>query len=155
MRKKNINKESEKLVKVLTAHFKALVEAKSDEAVLTQYSALLRFLRSRRSDFLQPAARDAHLHPKTRKSPLGAAGREKLQEASLDELERLVNDDRTSRGDLESIAILRFSVPSGSMRSFSNRQMLVEKLRSLISSERTHDTIGTVARGQGRLISDY
>ncbi len=155
MRKKNGNTESEKLVRVLTAHFKALVEAQSDEALLTEYSALLRFLRSRRSDFFHPRARDPHPNPKARKTPLSAASREKLQDASLDELERLVNDDRTSRRHLEAIAIQRFSVPSGSMRSFSNRQMLVEKLRSLISSERTHDTIGTVARGQARLISEY
>lgn len=155
MRKKNGNTESEKLVKVLTAHFKALVEAQSDEALLTQYSALLRFLRSRRSDFFHPTADDPQRNSKARKSALSGTSREMLQDASLDELERLVNDDRTSRKDLESIAIQRFSVPSGSMRSFSNRQMLVEKLRSLIGSERTHDTISTVARGQARLISDY
>lgn len=155
MRKKNGTKESEKLVRVLTAHFKALVEAQSDEDLLTQYSALLRLLRARRIDFFHTTARGPHTTPKGRKPPVSTVSREKLQGASLDELERLVNDDRTSRKDLESIAVQRFSVPSGSMRSFSNRQMLVEKLRSLISSERTHDTIGTVARGQARLISDY
>src|SRR5258707_6906331 len=105
MRKKNGNTESEKLVRVLTAHFKAVVEAQSDEALLTEYSALLRFLRSRRSDFFHPRARDPHPNPKARKTPLSAASREKLQDASLDELERLVNDDRTSRRDLEAIAI--------------------------------------------------
>src|SRR6185295_16041383 len=131
--KSSSTKESERLVRVLTAHFKALVEAQSDEALLTQYSALLRFLRSGRSDFSRSTVRDPHSRPRTRKSPLSANNKQ-LQEASLDELERLVNDERTSRKELEWIAIQRFSVPSGSMRSFSNRQMLIEKLRSLISS---------------------
>jgi hypothetical protein len=39
------------LLKVLTAHFKALVSARSDETLLRQYSALLRFVKSQPSNF--------------------------------------------------------------------------------------------------------
>jgi hypothetical protein len=69
-----------------------------------------------------------------------------LQNMSLDDLQTLVNDERVSRKQLERIAIERFSVPRGSMRSFSNKQSLVDKLRSLIDNERAHQIIGAVAR---------
>jgi hypothetical protein len=74
--------------------------------------------------------------------------------ASLSEIEQLVNRVDLSRKDLEHIAIQRFSVPRGSMRSFSNRQMLLDKLHSLISNERTHETISSVARGEGKALPD-
>jgi hypothetical protein len=135
------------LLKVLTAHFNALVSARSDEAVLRQYSALLRFLRSRPADFLE---RHAQGKQRTDPAPRLGLSEEDVQKASLDALERLVNDEITPRRDLERIAILRFSVPRGSMRSFSNKQTLVDKLQSLIDNERAHETIGALARGQAK-----
>ncbi|MGO9304923.1 MAG: hypothetical protein ACLP3R_14730, partial [Candidatus Korobacteraceae bacterium] len=67
-----------------------------------------------------------------------------------DEILKLLNNEETPRSDLEQIAIVRFSVPSGSMRSFSNKRMLVDKLRTLVENERAHETIGEVARGNSR-----
>ena len=75
---------------------------------------------------------------------------EDLRNASLAEIEKLVMNEGTSRKNLERIAFQRFSVPRGSMRSFSDKQMLVDKLRTLIDNERTHETIGAVARGQSK-----
>ncbi len=141
-------KESGVLLKVLTAHYHALAAARSDETLLKQFAALLRFIKSGNAGFLHDAA-----HTKrgsdTRK-PLPTLSDEDLRKASLDDLEKLVNDEATPRKDLEKIAIQRFSVPRGSMRSFSNKQMLVDKLRTLIGNERTHETIGAVARGQAK-----
>jgi hypothetical protein len=139
------DEDSGLLLKVLTAHFNALVSARSDEAVLKQYSALLRFIRSRPADFLEDEG-----YRKRRADPVLKSGlnEENLQRVSLTDLEKLVNDEVTSRRDLERIAIERFSVPRGSMRSFSNKQALIDKLRSLIDNERAHETIGAVARGE-------
>jgi len=58
----------------------------------------------------------------------------------------MVSNDAIARKDLEFIAIQRFGVPRGSMRSFSNRQMLVDELRTLISNERVHETIRVFGR---------
>ena len=149
MTKKDGKRDDEKvggaLLKVLTANYNALVSARSDETVLRQYSALLRFLKSQPHDFLEGHAQKKRRTDESLLLP-GIRG-EELQTVPLDELERLVNDDRISRKQLERIAIDRFSVPRGSMRSFSNRQLLVEKLRSLIDNERAHQIIGVVARG--------
>ena len=133
------------LLKVLTANYTALVSARADEGILKQYSALLRFLRAQPSDFLE-----GFIHEKRRPEELQLLPgiiREGLQTAPLNELEKLVNDDGIPRKYLERIAIERFSVPRGSMRSFWNKQTLVEKLRSLIDNERAHQIIGAVARG--------
>ena len=135
------------LLKVLTAHYKALVAARSDETILRQYEALLRALKSRPFSFLEKKGNRKEAGS-SHSRPLPTISEDDLRKYSLDELERLVAAETTSRRDLELIAIQRFSVPRGSMRSFSDRQMLVEKLRTLIGNERTHETIGIVARGQ-------
>jgi len=100
---------------------------------------------------------ERYLHAKHRTDqPLILPGlsEEDIQKASLNDLGRLVNDEAIPRRDLEHIAIQRFSVPRGSMRGFSNKQTLVEKLRSLIDNERAHETIGAVARGEAKKTQD-
>jgi hypothetical protein len=146
-------KESGVLLKVLTAHYNALVSAGSDETVLKQYATLLRFLKSRGTHFLENPASSKHSDT-YRPRALPTISDNTLRSASLNDLEKLISDEGTSRIDLEYIAIQRFSVPRGSMRSFSNKQMLVDKLRTLVGNERTHETIGAVARGEVKNSSD-
>jgi hypothetical protein len=133
------------LLKVLTAHFHALVAARSDASVLSQYSALLRFLKSEKGRFLKSNDKPNRLSNQTLLLPF--LDQEKVQRGSLDDISRLISDKSISRKYLEYIAIQRFSVPRGSMRSFSSKEMLVDKLRTLIDNERTHETIGIIARG--------
>jgi hypothetical protein len=145
--------ESAALLKALTAHFHSLVAAGGDKTVLEQYSRLLRFLKSARGAFLEDLEHRGHSRGHSVGLPTLTA--EDLRGASLDDISRLVNDEATSRKNLEFIAIQRFSVPRGSMRSFSNRRMLVDKLRALIDNERTHEAITEVARGQAKRTSAY
>ncbi len=72
---------------------------------------------------------DARAAPSASSRILPAINEAELRNASLDELEKIVTDAGTARKDLEFIAIQRFSVPRGSMRRFSDKQMLVDKLR--------------------------
>lgn len=139
-------KKSGALLKVLTAHYHALVVARSDETVLKQFAALLKFIKSGDARFLQEAALAKRSATVTKALP--TLSDEDLRKASLDDLQKLIEDESTPRKNLEKIAIQRFSVPRGSMRSFSNKQMLIDKLQTLIGNERTHVTIGVVARGQ-------
>jgi hypothetical protein len=138
------NQDHGALLKVLTAHYRALVSARSDETILRQYSTLLRFLKSKPPHFLNERG-DAKAHSSP---PVPTITEEELSKASLDDLERIVTDATTTRKELEFIATRRFSVPHGSMRSFANREMLVDKLRTLIGNERAHEAIGAVAREQ-------
>ena len=136
------------LIEVLSAHFNSLVAARCDEAILDQYAALLRQLKSTGVRFsASPASPKASpvSHPLSPENSLKG-----IQSASLNELERIVKDSDSPRRTLEQIAIFRFDVPRGSMRSFTNKQILAEKILSLIENERTHRTIGKVARLSGR-----
>lgn len=141
--------DSGALLKALTAHYRALVSARADEIVLRQYASLLRFLKSNPPDFLDERG-DAKVARAARVRPVPSINEEELHKASLNDLEAIVTDAKTARKDLEFIAIQRFSVPHGSMRSFSNREMLVDKLRTLIGNERAHQAIGAVAREHGK-----
>jgi hypothetical protein len=136
------------LLRVLTAHYRSLSSARCDEAILRQYSRLLRVLRGGGLAF-QERTLSPKVPKKPRKKPLGIS-ETRLKDASLDEILKLLNNEETPCSDLEQIAIVRFSVPSGSMRSFSNKRMLVDKLRTLVENERAHETIGEVARGNSR-----
>ena len=143
------NRANEALIKVLTSHYHSLVAAKSEETILGQYARLLRSLKSRPTCLLEGHDSVKGERPSRSCSP-SAIDEVALRKASLDDIEKIVIDDKTPRKDLEFIAIHRFSVPRGSMRSFSSKQMLVDKLCSLIGNERAHKTIGEIARGEER-----
>lgn len=140
------------LLKVLRAHFDSLVYAGCQESVLKEYADLLSALKSgslsSRDKSLQNKRPDSH-------PPLRAhIVEDDIRNASLDGIEKLVANEKTTRKDLELIATLRFSVPHGSMRSYSGKQLLVDKLRTLIRNERAHETISTVARAEVKKVSD-
>jgi len=148
-REKRPNKKSGRaLLKVLASQYDALVAAGSDASLLNDYAALVRYLRFSSksetakifSDAARPIPRPAVASPEYSDND--------LRNRSLEEVEKIVNQETTPRKYLERIAIHRFDVPKGSMRSFSNRRLLVEKLLTLISNERTHVTIDLVARGR-------
>lgn len=140
----------DKLLKVLVEQRRALVAAQSDETLLDQYGALVRFLRAANLEELR------RIFPEHAPSYKSAVPEEpEFSEAELanmpgEEVARIINDESTPRKYLERIAIYRFQVPRGSMRSFSNREMLVNKLSTLLCNEQAHSAIEAVARGQAK-----
>lgn len=68
-----------------------------------------------------------------------------LQRMTKAEVERLIASPDTPRKQLENVAVYRFGVPKGSMRSFSNVARLRDKLQTLVDNERSHDIIGSIA----------
>jgi len=147
-KKREDSKVARPLLRILAAHYNSLALAHCDESILRQYSALLRYLRSKPDAFLD--GRTPTKRHDDESIFLPALFEQGLQTASLNDLDILVNDQELPRKLLERVAIERFSVPQGSMRSYSNKQELVEKLRSLIDNERAHQIIGAGARGETR-----
>jgi hypothetical protein len=132
------------LLKVLTEQRRVLIAANGHKSVIEQYTSLLGFLKS---------ASDEELHRILRITPIVhnkivevERSEAQISNMSLGEIQALIAEDSTSRKLLERIAIYRFRVPRGSMRSFSNRKMLIEKLSTLLQNEQTHATIEDVAR---------
>jgi hypothetical protein len=133
------------VIRVLSVQQRALMEAGASDELLDMYRAVVRYLSQMSDDdlsrILHPSpARDQEKHTKDIMSLSDAAA------LSLDQIEQLVADDKTSRKTLEAIAIGRFQVPRGSMRSFANMNMLREKLTTLVQNERTHLAISSVAQ---------
>ncbi len=148
------NLHSDALYRVLAANYKVLVEAQSPEPLLRDYSDLLRFLRSSKARFEPQDLAGKAAPPKDS----DYANLNSVMQMSLEELEARIEDPRTPRKMLEFVAMNRFSVPKGSMRSFSNRVMLRDKLLTLVRNERAHQTIGNMARSessQGFSASDH
>ena len=140
----------DKLIRLLMEQRRALVVAESGENILKEYSALINFLRSATASELRRIFPGAEPTPPTVRQEINQTEAE-ISNLSRADVEKLINDEATLRKDLERIAIFRFRVPRGSMRSFSNREMLVNKLSALLSNEQAHTAIETVARGQAEL----
>jgi hypothetical protein len=67
-------------------------------------------------------------------------------EFSIEQIEQKIASDDSTRAELEAIAIGRFHVPKGSMRSMGNLERLREKLATFVQNEKTHATITELAR---------
>ena len=124
-----------------------LITAGCNEVILVQYTSLIQFLKSATTDELRRIFPEPAIIHKDTEEPERSEGQ--ISDMSTAEVQTLIDDESTTRKLLERIAIYRFRVPRGSMRSFSNRRMLVEKLSTLLRNEQTHATIETVARGGG------
>jgi hypothetical protein len=132
------------LLKVFEAHRKSLEPTGASIALLDLYASLLKSLHklsdtqietllSAPSDFTSIKSRKTIVVPD-------------VTAMTLDEIEAMVSKEQTPRKILEAIAIKRFHVPKGSMRSFQNIELLREKLTTRIQNERAHHTIRDVAR---------
>ncbi|GAA0652085.1 hypothetical protein GCM10009424_31700 [Sphingomonas ursincola] len=62
------------------------------------------------------------------------------------EIEAMINDEDVTRRTLERIAIERFAVPKGSMRSYPNIMLLKEKLRTLMQNDVAHQAISEISK---------
>lgn len=136
------------LVRVLSKQYDALVSANSDQTLISNYFALIQFLQSATKDEKERIFSTHNPRTIKRSRSDSQYHDSDIAQLSIGELEKIINDKNTPRTLLERIAIQRFRVPRGSMRSFSNRRMLVDKLSTLIRNEQAHAIIDNVARGQ-------
>jgi len=138
----------DKLVQILAEQRRVLEAAGCDDRIIDDYAALIRFLKR-----TNPAELGRIFSKRSGEQTSLETERSEAELANMSagEVESLISDDATPRKFLERVAIHRFQVPKGSMRSFANKAALVEKLLTLLRNERAHTTIETVARGQREL----
>lgn len=152
------SRKIERLLKLLDEQRRVLITANSDKKLIAEYEALVKFLKSASTQELKQiftglpvigksVIRDDPYLAHDQVSFLHIEG-DNFLSLSTSELEKLVLDEKTSRRQLEQIAINRFKVPKGSIRSFSNRGLLVDKLMTLLLNEKAHTAIEAVAKRQ-------
>lgn len=133
-----------KLLDLLETQRRALVTAGCSDEILDTYSLVLAFLKK------LPSSKIVELSGSKRSQSVGRQVRLitdfQATSLSLDEIEKIALDEKTSRKMLEEIAVFRFHVPKGSMRSFQNVEMLREKILVRVQNERTHKSMDEVAR---------
>ena len=129
-------------IKIVDAQRRALIEAGAQAEVVSALEAIIRHLHRMPEHQIQRMLGRG-------KGKTGRQEQERAIEAastlSLDDVERLLAHEETSRFELEALAIGRFHVPRGSMRSLRNISILREKLETLVQNERMHATIADVA----------
>src|SRR6185437_8414941 len=139
----NVPERFKMLLKVLNAHRKSFEPAGASATFLEFYEAFLKSL-SKLSDVqieLLLNSPSQFSSAKTRE----ALHIPDVNALTLEEIEKLVLNEETPRKILETIAIKKFHVPKGSMRSFQNIPILREKLITRIQNEKAHHTIRDVA----------
>jgi hypothetical protein len=131
-------------LKVLDAQRQILKSVDADKGVILALEAILRHLHRLPSGQL-----DKLRGVLATKSPLVAekkAFERRAGELPLEEVQSLLDDEASSREKLEAIAIGRFQVPRGSMRSMGNIEQLRETLRMYVRNEQAHESISQVAQ---------
>jgi hypothetical protein len=131
-------------VRLIDLQRRQLNEASADKALLDALEAIIR-----------------HLNRLSETQMLGiVAGREErkdrkltdIEEArvaagmTLEEIENVLSSEKAPKARLEAIAVGRFKVPRGSLRSIGNIEKLRDKLATLARNERAHETIHSVAQ---------
>ena len=131
-------------VRILDAQRRLLIDAKSSPEIIETMGAIMRHLHGL-SDIgiikITGGARHKQtLKERPRKHAAEAAA------MTLAEVEKALDNPKTSRTQLEAIAVGRFQVPSGSLRSLGALEQLREKIMTLVQNERAHETISSVAK---------
>lgn len=137
-----------KVLVFLEAQRRSLSIAGAGDEFLAAFSSVLRFLKELPKSQILELTGAKSAQTKNRQARL--VGDFQMTSLSLDEIERIATDIKTPRKILEEIAVSRFHVPKGSMRSFQNIEMLREKILIRIQNERTHKVIGEIARQNRR-----
>ena len=130
-------------IRIVDAQRRAMVEADARTEVIQALEAVIKFLNR------MPDHQVARLMGDDRAKPTNLRRDEAIKSAasmSLEDVDRMLSDESVTRLELEAVAIGRFHVPRGSMRSLGNLGILREKLRTFVQNERTHTTITELAR---------
>lgn len=132
------------ITKLLDTQRRILIDAHADPDIVRVLGALTRHL------FNLPDAQALRIINGSRHGSLSAARRlsdaPKMAALSLKEVESLTENPKTPRTILESIAVGRFQVPRGSLRSLGNIDQLREKIQTMARNEEAHATIAEVAK---------
>lgn len=128
-------------VKIIEAHRKVLADAGCSKELLAVYGEIVRHLnRATNRDINRILGGD-----RRSREPLTSSQTQYLKGLTQSDVKQMISDPHLSRKSLEDIAIHRFGVPKGSMRSFSNIDRLRQKLSTLIENEQSHDIIESIA----------
>jgi len=141
---KKIIAEFRTAVRLLDMQRRAVVEARAEQGVVDALGAIIQHLHSLSEAQVLRLGSGKHQREFAKSRKLDAAN--KASTMTLSDVEQALNDESVTRLQLEAIAVGRFQVPSGSLRSLRNIELLRDKIAILTQNERAHETINSVAK---------
>ena len=122
-----------------------------DADMLQTYKALLHHLRTRTDEQI-PAMLGMSVKQKVQKRNVAQddLADSVIERLTLDQVREQITAKSASRRLLERIAAIRFGVTKGAISSLKSRDILVEKIMTLISNEGTHSSIARVVENRNR-----
>jgi hypothetical protein len=138
--KKKITSDFQATLKILEAQAQVLKDARSASGITSTLDSIIQHL-SKLTDAQIMRLRTTRPDKERLKSLWSKAA-----SMTLLDVELALEDERTTRVQLEAIAVGRFQVPRGSLRSLQNIGFLREKIRTMAQNERAHEAINSVAK---------
>ena len=134
-----------RVLKFMELQSRSLAHTNAAQDIQLGYSAIIRYLGR------LPESEIERLFAQSKSKKENVDLRQELmigdpETLSLEDAEAIARDESSPRKLLELIAISRFQVPRGSMRSFSNVRALREKIITMIQNERGHETVSLMAK---------
>jgi hypothetical protein len=142
-----IEVEYEKVLKILSLTEKYLLGLNTDSATLTSFRKLLRYLRSRPATSIPEIIGGVSSKKGSVPQKVGLSD-EAIRSMSVETILDLASDKGVPRRQIERIASVRFGMTRGGLSTLRSRDALVEKLRTLIGNEVTHESITRAATQQ-------
>jgi len=136
------------LLRSLTHTLRGLEIANADPALLMAYQKLLAFLASDEAGLYDAIFGKRSISKRENSTSDLAMSDDDIAKLNIEDLEKILLVENISKADLAQIATMRFSVTKGSLSKLS-REALRLKLKNLIENEKTHQTIGRLARSSG------
>ncbi|KAA0573654.1 hypothetical protein [Azospirillum sp. Sh1] len=132
------------VVRMLDLQRKILAEAHADQGLRDTFSMLIQHLNGMSEAQILRVVGGRQYRDAVKFSKADAIS--KAATMTLDVIEQVLADEKATRVQLEAIAVGRFQVPSGSLRSLRNIELLRNKIQTLVQNERAHEAISSVAR---------
>lgn len=132
------------VLRLLDNQRRYLADVKADEELVLILGAIVRHLStlSERQIAQILESSKAPQSPGVRLAKLA----DEMVDLPLSKVLEMLRDEKTPRFMIEAIAVGRFRVPKGSLRSTGNLQQLRDKVLAMAQNERTHETIVEVTR---------
>lgn len=138
------------VVDILERNLSYLRATGLDASTARAYRKTLTFLKRRSDSEVAAILGGPRQHaPPDRRNDESSMATEQIAQLPLEEVAKLI-DSAVSRALLEELAVVRFGMTPGSVSAFRSRTALIEKIKTAVNHEVTHEAISrTIASPDG------
>lgn len=140
-----VNDNYKFLLSILARHLQYLESVKADPELLKVFDHVLRYLNATPYRNMLEGQIGYQYWAPHYKTPDNSILDQNISQLSLEEVQRIIKDERSTRRYLEEIGIFRFGMTKSDVSKTKNKRILIDRLKSIIDNEMTHESIGRQA----------